>query len=84
MWNFLVNGLSTGCTLVLYDGSPLKNPALLWQMAEDLKFTIFGTRFVDGPVWGLNRDDIVASSVQNTLINSPNRINLVNITICHH
>ena len=46
MWNFLVNGLSTGCTLVLYDGSPLKEPALLWRMAEELKFTIFGTRSV--------------------------------------
>ncbi|KAG8934326.1 hypothetical protein FRC02_010183 [Tulasnella sp. 418] len=43
MWNFLVNALSVGCTLVLYDGSPLRDPALLWKMAEELKFTIFGT-----------------------------------------
>ncbi|KAG9017281.1 hypothetical protein FRB93_007394 [Tulasnella sp. JGI-2019a] len=43
MWNFLVNGLSTGCTLVLYDGSPLKEPGLLWKMTEDLGITIFGT-----------------------------------------
>ena len=25
MWNWLVSGLSTGCTLVLYDGSPFAN-----------------------------------------------------------
>ncbi|KAG8888435.1 hypothetical protein FRB98_007647 [Tulasnella sp. 332] len=43
MWNFLVNGLTTGCTLVLYDGSPLKQPGLLWKMAEDLGITVFGT-----------------------------------------
>ncbi|KAG8896838.1 hypothetical protein FRB99_008616 [Tulasnella sp. 403] len=43
MWNFLVNALSTGCTLVLYDGSPLRDPALLWKMTEELKITIFGT-----------------------------------------
>jgi len=32
MWNFLVGGLSIGCTLVLYDGSPLKDPSLLWSL----------------------------------------------------
>lgn len=43
MWNFLVSGLSIGSTLVLYDGSPLRNPSLLWKLAEDLGITIFGT-----------------------------------------
>lgn len=43
MWNFLVSGLSVGCTLVLYDGSPLKDPGLLWRMSDDLGITIFGT-----------------------------------------
>ncbi|KAG2013636.1 acetyl-CoA synthetase [Coprinopsis cinerea AmutBmut pab1-1] len=43
MWNFLVSGLSLGCTLVLYDGSPLKDPGLLWRMVDDLGITIFGT-----------------------------------------
>lgn len=43
MWNFLVAGLSIGCTLVLYDGSPLRHVPLLWEMVDDLKITIFGT-----------------------------------------
>ncbi|KAH9482673.1 Acetoacetyl-CoA synthetase [Psilocybe cubensis] len=43
MWNFLVSGLSIGCTLVLYDGSPLRDPSLLWKLVDDLGITIFGT-----------------------------------------
>ncbi|KZT24492.1 acetoacetyl-CoA synthetase [Neolentinus lepideus HHB14362 ss-1] len=43
MWNFLVAGLSVGCTLVLYDGSPLRDPAYLWRLTDDLGITIFGT-----------------------------------------
>lgn len=43
MWNFLVSGLSLGCTLVLYDGSPLRDVNLLWKLVDDLGITIFGT-----------------------------------------
>ncbi|KJA30266.1 hypothetical protein HYPSUDRAFT_126374 [Hypholoma sublateritium FD-334 SS-4] len=43
MWNFLVSGLSLGCTLVLYDGSPLRDVSLLWRLVDDLGITIFGT-----------------------------------------
>jgi acetoacetyl-CoA synthetase len=44
MWNWLVSALSTGCTIVMYDGSPFKpNNNILWQLAQDLKFTVFGT-----------------------------------------
>ncbi|TFK28717.1 acetyl-CoA synthetase-like protein, partial [Coprinopsis marcescibilis] len=43
MWNFLVSGLGLGCTLVLYDGSPLRDPGLLWRMVDELGITIFGT-----------------------------------------
>ena len=49
MWNFLVSGLSLGCTLVLYDGSPLRDVSLLWKLVDDLGITIFGTsaKFLD-------------------------------------
>lgn len=49
MWNFLVHGLSVGCTLVLYDGSPLKDPSLLWTLVDKLGITIFGTsaKYID-------------------------------------
>lgn len=43
MWNFLVSGLCIGSTLVLYDGSPLRDPALLWKLVDNLGITIFGT-----------------------------------------
>lgn len=49
MWNFLVSGLSIGCTLVLYDGSPLRDPTFLWRLTDDLGITIFGTsaKYID-------------------------------------
>ncbi|KAG5724342.1 Acetoacetyl-CoA synthetase [Termitomyces sp. T112] len=49
MWNFLVSGLSLGSTLVLYDGSPLKDPAYLWSLVDNLGITIFGTsaKYID-------------------------------------
>ncbi|KAG6873321.1 hypothetical protein C0995_000474 [Termitomyces sp. Mi166 len=49
MWNFLVSGLSLGLTLVLYDGSPLRDPAYLWKLVDDLGITIFGTsaKYID-------------------------------------
>ena len=43
MWNFLISGLTMGCTLVLYDGSPLKDVSLLWRLVDQLGITIFGT-----------------------------------------
>lgn len=43
MYNYLVSGLQTGATVVLFDGSPLFKPAVLWTMAEDLGVTVFGT-----------------------------------------
>ena len=44
MWNWLMSGLATGATLVLYDGSPFHpHPGALWQMAQEERVTIFGT-----------------------------------------
>ncbi len=44
MWNWLVTGLASGATLILYDGSPFFDDGdVLWKMAEDEKITIFGT-----------------------------------------
>jgi acetoacetyl-CoA synthetase len=44
MWNWLVSGLTTGATLVLFDGNPFHpDPGALWKMAQDEKITIFGT-----------------------------------------
>ncbi|KIY49242.1 acetoacetate-CoA ligase [Fistulina hepatica ATCC 64428] len=49
MYQFLVGGLSLGCTLVLYDGSPLRDPSFLWKLVDDLGITVFGTsaKYID-------------------------------------
>ena len=44
MWNWLVSGLTAGCTLLLFDGSPFApDPAVLWRFAQDQGMTVFGT-----------------------------------------
>ncbi len=44
MWNWLTSSLSTGATLLLYDGSPFHpNPGILWEIAEREGVTVFGT-----------------------------------------
>jgi acetoacetyl-CoA synthetase len=44
MWNWLASGLATGCTLILFDGSPVHpNENILWDMAASEKVTAFGT-----------------------------------------
>ena len=50
MWNWLVSILSTGASIVLYDGSPFHpDPKAMWNMIDDLGITIFGTsaKFID-------------------------------------
>jgi acetoacetyl-CoA synthetase len=44
MWNAVASGLSTGATIVLFDGAPLQpDPRVLWRLAHDERITIFGT-----------------------------------------
>ena len=44
MWNWLVSGLASGATVVLFDGSPFHpDPGALWRMAEAERVNVFGT-----------------------------------------
>ncbi len=44
MWNWLTSSLAVGATIVLYDGHPFyPHPAILWEMVQDEKISIFGT-----------------------------------------
>jgi len=44
MWNWLVSGLASGATLVLYDGSPTQpDYTALWRMVDEEGITVFGT-----------------------------------------
>ncbi|MFD0272094.1 acetoacetate--CoA ligase [Streptomyces sp. NPDC127106] len=44
MWNFLVSGLLTGTSVVLYDGSPgYPDTGAQWRIAERTRATLYGT-----------------------------------------
>jgi acetoacetyl-CoA synthetase len=44
MWNWMVNGLASGATVVLYDGSPFyPGPDAMFDLVDELGITIFGT-----------------------------------------
>jgi acetoacetyl-CoA synthetase len=43
MWNWLISGLASGATLVLFDGNPLKETNTLLDIIDQEKITIFGT-----------------------------------------
>jgi acetoacetyl-CoA synthetase len=44
MWNWLVSGLASGATLMLFDGTPFYDEGHgLWKMAEREGITVFGT-----------------------------------------
>ena len=50
MWNWLVTGLASEATLLLYDGSPFHPSGnVLYDFADDEKMTVFGTsaKFID-------------------------------------
>lgn len=50
MWNWLVSGLASGCTLMLYDGSPFyPDGNILFDYAQEHEFTLFGTsaKYID-------------------------------------
>jgi acetoacetyl-CoA synthetase len=51
MWNWLVSGLASEATLVLYDGSPVyPGPEALFDLAQQERISVFGTsaKFLDG------------------------------------
>ncbi|OIN09129.1 acetoacetate--CoA ligase [Oceanisphaera psychrotolerans] len=44
MWNWMLSGLASGATLMLFDGSPFAPTAeVLWDIVEQEKVTVFGT-----------------------------------------
>ena len=50
MWNWLVSGLASGATLLLYDGSPFHPDGnVIFDFARDERMTYFGTsaKFID-------------------------------------
>ncbi|WP_299876243.1 acetoacetate--CoA ligase [uncultured Cocleimonas sp.] len=57
MWNWLVSALSTGATLMLYDGSPFyPDENILWDYVDQEEINVFGTsaKYIDV----LRKDDV--------------------------
>ncbi len=55
MWNWLTSVLTTGATIVLYDGNPAyPNPERLFDLAQDRKLSFLGVsaKFIDGAMKG--------------------------------
>ena len=51
MWNWLVSGLASEATLLLYDGSPFHpGPGVLFDLAQAERMSVFGTsaKYIDG------------------------------------
>ena len=74
MWNYLVSGLALGCTLVMYDGSPLRDPAYLWNLVDELGITIYGTsaKYLDGlAVSDFDFDQASLSEAQRAQMTGP-------------
>jgi acetoacetyl-CoA synthetase len=50
MWNWLVSGLATGATIVLFDGNPFHpGPEALFDLVDDLDITLLGVsaKYID-------------------------------------
>lgn len=43
MWNWLVSGLASGATLILFDGNPLQQTNTLLDIIDQEKISVFGT-----------------------------------------
>jgi len=44
MWNWMVSGLATGATVVLYEGSPFyPGPEAMFDLIDEQKISVFGT-----------------------------------------
>jgi acetoacetyl-CoA synthetase len=72
MWNWLVSGLASQATLVLFDGSPfVQRGRILWELAQAERITHFGTsaKYIDAlrKIALVPRKDFDLGSLQTVL-----------------
>ena len=74
MWNWLVNGLAVGATLVLYEGSPFHpGPAAMFDLIDAKQITVFGTSAKTISAWqkaGLKPRETHALSSLKTILST--------------
>jgi len=66
MWNWLVGALSSGATIILFDGFPMyKKDDLLFEFADEEKVTLFGisAKYIDS----LNNKKVIPKNNYNLL-----------------
>ncbi|MGB1148450.1 MAG: AMP-binding protein, partial [Alphaproteobacteria bacterium] len=64
MWNWLITGLATGATVMLYDGSPFApDPLVLWRFAAEHRINALGlsAKYVDA----LNKQEVRPKTVSD-------------------
>jgi acetoacetyl-CoA synthetase len=64
MWNWLVSGLASGATLLLFDGAPTyPKPDTLFDFAEQERMTVFGTsaKYIDA----INKLGVIPKKTHN-------------------
>ena len=72
MWNWLVSGLASGATLLLYDGSPFVHQGkIVWELADEERMTHLGTsaKYIDAvkKIALVPRKDYALSSLRAVL-----------------
>src|SRR6266496_2796948 len=72
MWNWLVSGLASGATLLLYDGSPFVHQGkIVWELADTERMTHLGTsaKYIDAikKIALVPRKDYALSSLRAVL-----------------
>ena len=74
MWNWLISALSIGSSIVLFDGGPFyPDNKKLWEIAEQLEITIFGTsaKYIDSCKGsGLKPKDVFNLSKLKTILST--------------
>ncbi len=74
MWNWMVNGLATGATLVLYEGSPFyPGPEAMFDLIDAQKITVFGTGAKTVSAWqkaGIKPRETHSLSSLNTILST--------------
>ena len=74
MWNWLISALSIGSSIVLFDGGPFyPDNKKLWEIAEQLEITIFGTsaKYIDScKESGLKPKDVFNLSKLKTILST--------------
>ncbi len=74
MWNWMVSGLATGASVILYEGSPFHpGPEAMFDLIDDQRISVFGTGAKAISAWqkaGVNARESHSLQSLNTLLST--------------